>query len=80
MNLMTPRNGEPLIAATQDFLTSFYLLTQRERFLNRGELIGACGYFSDANEHIEIPPPAILKPIELWTGKQVLQILLKPNG
>lgn len=26
-NLITPRNGEPLIAATQDFLTASYLMT-----------------------------------------------------
>ena len=28
-NLVTPRNGEPLVAATQDFLTGAYLLTQK---------------------------------------------------
>jgi len=28
-----------------------------------------CAYFGDGDEKIEIPPPAILKPIELWTGK-----------
>jgi DNA-directed RNA polymerase III subunit RPC1 len=28
-----------------------------------------CGYFNDCNERIELPSPAILKPIELWTGK-----------
>ena len=27
-NLITPRNGEPLVAATQDFLTCAYLVTQ----------------------------------------------------
>lgn len=26
-----------------------------------------------------MPPPAILKPIELWTGKQVIGVLLRPN-
>jgi DNA-directed RNA polymerase III subunit RPC1 len=38
-----------------------------------------CGYFNDCNEKIELPPPAILKPIELWTGKQVIGIMLRPN-
>jgi DNA-directed RNA polymerase beta' subunit len=27
-NLVTPRNGEPLVCATQDFLTASFLLTQ----------------------------------------------------
>jgi DNA-directed RNA polymerase III subunit RPC1 len=28
-----------------------------------------CSYFGDASERIEIPPPSIIKPVELWTGK-----------
>jgi DNA-directed RNA polymerase III subunit RPC1 len=28
-NLVTPRNGEPLIAATQDFLTGAFILTRK---------------------------------------------------
>lgn len=34
-NLVTPRNGEPLVAATQDFLTASYLITQRDIFFDR---------------------------------------------
>ena len=26
-----------------------------------------------------MPPPCILKPVELWTGKQVINVLLRPN-
>ncbi|CAG2183580.1 unnamed protein product, partial [Oppiella nova] len=29
-NILTPRNGEPLIAAIQDFITGAYLLTQKD--------------------------------------------------
>jgi DNA-directed RNA polymerase III subunit RPC1 len=38
-----------------------------------------CAYFGDAEEKIEIPPPAILKPVELWTGKQIINVMLRPN-
>ena len=31
-------------------------------------------------EQVELPPPCILKPVELWTGKQVFSVLLRPNG
>ena len=34
-NIVTPRNGEPVIAAIQDFITAAFLLTQRDRFLDR---------------------------------------------
>ncbi|KAF1790063.1 RNA polymerase Rpb1, domain 5 [Phytophthora cactorum] len=39
-NLITPRNGEPLVAATQDFLTASYLLTQKNIFFNRYQSAG----------------------------------------
>jgi len=38
-----------------------------------------CGYFGDACERIDLPCPSILKPVELWTGKQVISTLLRPN-
>lgn len=78
-NLMIPRSGDPLVSATQDFLTSSYLITYKDRFLNRAEFMRICAYFGDAEERIEIPPPTIIKPIELWTGKQVINVLLRPN-
>mmetsp|Transcript_29477 Transcript_29477/g.44736 ORF Transcript_29477/g.44736 Transcript_29477/m.44736 type:complete len:409 (-) Transcript_29477:1497-2723(-) len=78
-NLMIPRSGDPLISATQDFLTSSYLITYKDRFLNRAEFMRVCAFFGDAEEAIEIPPPSILKPVELWTGKQVINVLLRPN-
>jgi DNA-directed RNA polymerase III subunit RPC1 len=80
---VTPRNGELLIAATQDFITGGYLLTQKDRFLTREEVmqLAACMLSGpDATMDIEIPPPAILKPRKLWTGKQIFSLILKPNS
>ena len=31
------------------------------------------------DEHLEIPIPAILKPVPLWSGKQVFSTILRPN-
>ena len=81
-NLVTPRNGDLMIAATQDFLTGAYLLTQRDSFFNRGAVCQIitqilCG--NDAGLRVHLPPPAIVKPERLWTGKQIFSLLLKPN-
>jgi DNA-directed RNA polymerase III subunit RPC1 len=38
-NLGTPRNGELMIAGTQDFLTVGDLLTQKGAFFDRGQII-----------------------------------------
>ena len=78
-NLTTPRNGEPLVAASQDFLTASYLLTQNDRFFTFEQFCSLVAYFGDADEHIDVPPPAILKPIRLWTGKQIFTTMLQPS-
>lgn len=78
-NLITPRNGEPLVAASQDFLTASYLLTQRDRFFTREKFCTIVSYFGHAEEDIDLPIPAILKPFPLWTGKQVFSTMVRPN-
>ena len=78
-NLVTPRNGEPIIAAIQDFITASYLISRRDRFFTRAQFVQLCSYFGDATLHIDIPPPAIQKPVRLWTGKQLFSTLIRPN-
>ncbi|EZG50618.1 DNA-directed RNA polymerase [Gregarina niphandrodes] len=78
-NLTTPKNGEPLIAATQDFLSGSWMITHKDVFLPRDKFTLYCGYFSDGLLHIDMPPPCILKPMELWSGKQLYNLLLRPN-
>lgn len=78
-NLVSPRNGEPIIAATQDFITAAYLLSLKDTFLDRKSISNICCYMMDASTHIDLPPPAIIKPRCLWTGKQVFTVLMKPN-
>lgn len=38
-----------------------------------------CAMMSDADIHFDIPPPAIVKPVKLWTGKQLFSLLIRPN-
>ncbi|KAI8613763.1 hypothetical protein BC830DRAFT_1130691 [Chytriomyces sp. MP71] len=78
-NLVTPRNGDPLIAATQDFLTASYLQSRKDVFYDRSQFSQICNYMFDALVDVELPPPTILKPMKLWTGKQIFTVLLKPN-
>ncbi|OMJ65718.1 hypothetical protein SteCoe_37735 [Stentor coeruleus] len=78
-NILTPKSGEPIIAPTQDFLTCAFLLTQKDTFYDRGTFFKYLNFFSDAKCHIDIPVPAILYPKELWTGKQLFSVLLRPT-
>lgn len=78
-NLCTPKNGEILIAATQDFLTSAYLLTSKDCFFDRSHFALLCAFMGDALERVDLPPPTIMRPLELWTGKQLFSVLVRPN-
>lgn len=78
-NLLTPKSGEPIIAATQDFITGSYLISHKDSFFDRAMLVQLLSMMSDANLQFDIPPPAIFKPVALWTGKQVFSLLIKPN-
>lgn len=78
-NLCTPKNGELLVAATQDFLTSAFLLTSRDSFFDRSQFCLLCSYMNDALVHVDLPTPTILKPVELWTGKQLFSVLVRPT-
>lgn len=80
-NLTSPRNGEPVISPIQDFITSIYLMTKRDTFYSRSEfdhLLGMLLGHKDCRRKICLPKPAIIKPIPLWTGKQIISMILKP--
>lgn len=82
-NLVTPRNGELLIAPTQDFLTGSYLMTQKDRFFDfyhACQLAATLFAGSDTHQHVDLPPPAIQKPRAMWTGKQIFSLIFKPNN
>ncbi|KAF2485067.1 hypothetical protein BDY17DRAFT_246987 [Neohortaea acidophila] len=88
-NLATPKNGTPIIAAIQDFITGAYLLSQKDRFFTRREFMQIVSFMYDGIEvrdpstgqkwPVKIPEPAILKPQTLWTGKQIWNVLMKPH-
>ncbi|CAJ0572581.1 unnamed protein product, partial [Mesorhabditis spiculigera] len=83
-NLITPRSGEPLVAAIQDFITGGYLMTHKDSFFPRSEVHRFAAAIIDATspdqKRIRIPPPAILKPVELWTGKQLIELIIRPDA
>lgn len=77
-NIQSLKSGESLVAPTQDFLTTCFLITQKNYFLDRTHFIRYCTYFNDGIEKVDIPPLTILKPKELWTGKKLFSVILKP--
>jgi hypothetical protein len=60
-NLCTPKNGEILVASTQDFLTSSFLITRKDTFYDRAAFSLMCSYMVDGMDTVDLPTPAILK-------------------
>lgn len=75
-NIVTPRHGEPIIAATQDFITGLYLITGKDTFFDRERFGQVVSYFSETRINIK---PVIRKPVELFTGKQLIEALIKDS-
>jgi len=82
---IVPTDGTPLRGLIQDHVDAGVKLTQLNTFIEKEEyqqlLFAALGSLPGlellrADADIELLPPAICKPRELWTGKQVISTLL----
>jgi len=72
-HILTPRYGGPIIGGLQDYISGAFVLTSKSTILRKeevAELLGVAGY------HEALPEPAILKPEEYWTGKQLVSVFL----
>lgn len=78
-NIITAKNGEPIIACIQDFLTASYLATSRDIFLNRAQFCQGVSNWLRPGETFDLPMPAVLKPEPLWTGKQLYEVIVRPR-
>jgi DNA-directed RNA polymerase beta' subunit len=79
-NMLTPKSNSPSIGLIQDGITLGFLLTNRDTFLTRPQVMQLMTVVRHLDEpHMQqwkIPMPAILRPRPLWTGKQMLSWLL----
>lgn len=77
---IVPKDGAPIRGLIQDHILSGVLLTQKDTFLTRERfqqlLYYSCWDLHPKSPMIIMPPPAILKPTPLWTGKQVISAML----
>jgi DNA-directed RNA polymerase III subunit RPC1 len=88
-NLVTPKNGAPIIAPIQDFITAAYLLSNKDKFFTKAQFSQIMGWMFDATgfedpdtgeyQGYALPPPTIWKPNYLWTGKQIFNVLMRPS-
>lgn len=86
LQYIVPTDGSPLRGLIQDHVDAGVKLTSKDTFIKKWEyqqLIFACLSSLDGLEllhsdtDIQLLPPVIRKPIELWSGKQVISTLLQ---
>ncbi len=74
--ILSPRYGGPIIGAIHDYITGGYMITRKDSLLTKEK---AATLLYETGYEGEMPEPAILKPGEMWTGKQIISIFLPPD-
>lgn len=75
---LVPKDGTPLSGLIQDHMVSGVKLTMRGRFFTRNEYMHLVFQgLSFMSGDIITLPPAIIKPLRLWSGKQIVSTVLK---
>jgi len=76
-NFLVPKDGTPLQGLIQDHVIAAVKMSLRGRFFTRGEYQQLVfGGLVDFPGRIKLFPPAIIKPEELWSGKQVISTVI----
>uniref|UniRef100_A0A182QAF2 DNA-directed RNA polymerase subunit n=1 Tax=Anopheles farauti TaxID=69004 RepID=A0A182QAF2_9DIPT len=81
---LVPKDGTPLGGLIQDHIVSAVKLFIRGKFFNRDDyqqLVYQA--LNNKKGNIELLPPSILKPVRLWSGKQIISTIIKnstPKG
>jgi DNA-directed RNA polymerase II subunit RPB1 len=72
--IVSPQKNAPVMGIVQDALCGIRKFTKRDTFLRRDLMMNLLMWVPDWDG--VIPCPAIIKPIPLWTAKQIMSILL----
>ncbi|RKO97749.1 beta and beta-prime subunits of DNA dependent RNA-polymerase [Caulochytrium protostelioides] len=72
--IVTPQKNAPCMGIVQDTLCGIRKFTKRDNFLRRDFVMNLLMWVPDWDG--VVPPPAIIKPIPLWTGKQLMTLII----
>jgi DNA-directed RNA polymerase II subunit RPB1 len=74
LQIVSPQANKPVMGIVQDTLCGIRKFSLRDCFLDRRQLMNLCMWIP--NWDGELPAPAILAPASLWTGKQLLSMII----
>ncbi|CAI5756294.1 unnamed protein product [Candida verbasci] len=77
LQIVSPQSNKPVMGIVQDTLCGIRKMTLRDIFIDYDQVMNMCYWIP--NWDGVIPPPAIIKPKPLWSGKQLLSLAI-PKG
>ena len=75
-NIVSSQSNKPIIGIIQDALLGSFKMTNKDVFFTKSEIMNIT--LKLKIKTYNLPKPTILKPEELWTGKQIFNLIL-PN-
>lgn len=72
--IVSPQSNKPVMGIVQDTLCGIRKFTKRDTFIGRDQVMNLLMWIPRWDG--KIPMPAVLKPVPLWTGKQILSLIL----
>ncbi|KAL0230196.1 hypothetical protein PCE1_003758 [Barthelona sp. PCE] len=75
--IVSPQSNRPVMGLVQDALLASRLLTLRDTFLEKKDFFQLLGWVDGWSDRV--PPPCIMHPKPLWSGKQVISIVLEAS-
>jgi len=72
--IISPQSNKPVMGIVQDTLAGVMIFTYRDTFIELDVVMNLLMWVEDFDGRI--PPPAIFKPRPLWTGKQILSLII----
>ena len=72
--IVSPQSNKPVMGIVQDTLLGSRAFTKRDNFLDKDLVMNLVMHLDSFSG--TLPIPAILKPRQLWTGKQIMSLYL----
>eukprot|EP00911_Craspedida_sp_UC1_P001705 UC1_evm1s1294 len=76
-NILTPQANKPCMGIVQDTLCAARKITLRDCFIEKKDVMHLLMWLPGWDG--KLPVPAVLKPKQLWTGKQIISMVI-PDG
>lgn len=71
-NIVSGQSNRPVMGIIQDSLLASYKMTHDDIFINKAD---AMNLIMKIRKEVKLPPPCIMKPKALWSGKQLFSLL-----